>query len=321
MLRQLPRVTDPNVLVGYSTVDDAAVYRLTDNQALVQTVDFFAPVVDDPHSYGAIAAANALSDVYAMGGRPLTALNIVCFPRSGLSLDILTEILKGGAAKTQEAGCVIVGGHTVDDSEPKYGLAVTGLIDPNRIVTNAAAKPGDVLVLTKPLGIGIITTALKAGLVSEEITRRVVAVMATLNKAASEAMVAVGVNAATDITGYGLIGHLVEMVQASGVSAKISLAAVPVLEEAWNLLAEGAISGGTHSNLQFFGHEVIWDDSITDAGRLMLCDAQTSGGLLIAVPAERKARLLEELGRAGVEPRAVIGTIVDEPAGKVTVLP
>lgn len=317
----MPPISDPNVLVGYSTVDDAAVYRLSDGLALVQTLDFFAPVVDDPYSYGAIAAANALSDVYAMGGRPLTALNIVCFPRSGLSKDILTEILRGGADKAQEAGCVIVGGHTVDDSEPKYGLAVTGLIDPHKIVTNAGAKPGDVLVLTKPLGIGIITTALKAGLVSEETARRVVAVMATLNKAAAEAMTTVGVNAGTDITGYGLVGHLVEMLQASEVGATISLAAVPVLEETWGLLAEGAISGGTHSNLEFFGREVAWAPAIAQKEKLVLCDAQTSGGLLMAVPKDKQERLLEELHRVGVETRAVIGEIVDGPPGKLAVLP
>lgn len=307
MLRQLPPSRDPNLLVGINTVDDAAVYRLNDELALVQTVDFFPPMVDDPFSFGAIAAANAVSDIYAMGGRPLTALNILCFPRE-LPRSVMVEILKGGASKAAEAGFVIVGGHTIEDREPKYGMAVTGLIRPGQQVTNAAARPGDQLILTKPLGIGIITTALKAGQAREETIQRVVAVMSTLNKVASEVMVRNGVRAATDVTGFGLLGHLHEMVEASGVGARVFLSQVPVLEEAWGMVEEGLVPGGTWRNLEYLRPRVSWGQGVSDNARLVLCDAQTSGGLLIVAPKERSQPLRDELSAAGVE-AALIGEI------------
>ena len=312
MLRQLPKTTDPNLLVGISTRDDAAVYRLDGQTALIQTVDFFPPIVDDPFSFGEIAAANALSDVYAMGGRPLTALNIVGFPVE-LPKHILGDILKGGASKALEAGLLIVGGHTVDDREPKYGLAVTGLVEPGKQVSNAGARPGDVLVLTKPIGTGIITTAGKQQRVTPEVLDGAVRVMATLNRAASEAMIAVGVNACTDVTGFGLIGHLRTMVEASGVAARVSLGSVPLLEGAKALLDQGVAPGGTHRNLSSVDGVVSWGRT-HESDRLLLCDAQTSGGLLISVLPEREAALLDELAARGVETVAAVGQIVERDA-------
>lgn len=311
------------MLVGTSTADDASVYRLSDTQALVATVDYFSPVVDDPYDFGRIAAANSLSDVYAMGGRPLYALNIVGFPKSGLPMEILGDILRGGADKLAEVGVPIIGGHTVDDPEPKYGLSVTGLVHPDRIVANVGARPGDRLYLTKPLGIGIITTAIKRGLVGPQTIKKAVETMATLNAAAGEAMAKVGVAAATDITGFGLMGHLHEMTGGSGVSARVRLSAVPVLEEAWELVRQGIAPGGTHNNLAYFGKHIQWAEEVDLASRLIVCDAQTSGGMLIAVPAERAARLEQELKRrSGVLAVACIGEIIAEDTdGTIMVVP
>ena len=308
MLRQLPAVSDPDLLVGIGTADDAAVYRLSDDVALVQTVDFFPPIVDDPYVFGEVAAANALSDVYAMGGAPLLALNIVAFPAS-LPKDILARILQGGAAKTREAGVLIVGGHTVDDAEPKYGLAVTGTVRPGAQVTNAGARPGDALVLTKPIGSGVVTTAGKQQTVDRAVLDEAVAVMSTLNDAASEAMVEVGVNACVDVTGFGLVGHLREMAEASGVGARLSAGRVPVLDGVRDLLDRGVAPGGTHRNLESTLGAVAWDSSLTEEDRLLMCDAQTSGGLLISVPEERAGELLRALEARGVETRAVVGSM------------
>ena len=310
MLRQLPEVSDPNLLVGLSTPDDAAVYKMSDELALVQTVDFFPPIVDDPYAYGEIAAANALSDVYAMGGTPLTALNIVGFPVE-LPKDILGRVLQGGMSKAKEAGVLIVGGHTVDDKEPKYGMAVTGVVKPGSQVTVDAAKPGDVLVLTKPIGTGIITTAGKAERVDSEVLEGAVRAMSTLNRAASEAMVKVGVNACSDVTGFGLLGHLRNIVEASGVGARLTLSDVPVLAGARELLDDGIAPGGTHRNLESIDPIVAWDASIDENSRLLLSDAQTSGGLLISVEPARLDSLLAELKTLGVETRSVIGAIVE----------
>ena len=310
MLRQLPEVSDPNLLVGLSTTDDAAVYKMSDELALVQTVDFFPPIVDDPYAYGEIAAANALSDVYAMGGTPLTALNIVGFPVE-LPKDILGRVLQGGMSKAKEAGVLIVGGHTVDDKEPKYGMAVTGVVKPGSQVTVDAAKPGDVLVLTKPIGTGIITTAGKAERVDSEVLEGAVRTMSTLNRAASEAMVKVGVNACSDVTGFGLLGHLRNIVEASGVGARLTLSDVPVLAGARELLDDGIAPGGTHRNLESIDPIVAWDASIDENSRLLLSDAQTSGGLLISVEPARLDSLLAELKTLGVETRSVIGAIVE----------
>ena len=313
-------MTHPDLLVGIETGDDAAVYRLNDETALVLTVDFFPPITDDPFEFGAIAAANSLSDVYAMGGKPLLALNIVGFPAS-LDKAVLAEVLRGGYAKAAEAGCLIVGGHTVDDPEPKYGLAVVGLVHPGKQVTNAGARPGDVLVLTKPLGTGIITTAGKQRKAPKEVLQRAVAVMSTLNRAAAEAMVRVGPHACTDITGFGLMGHLRGMVRGSKVAAQVHLGQVPVLPGAWELLDQGVAPGGTHRNLKGVADTVQWHPSLTQREQLLLCDAQTSGGLLISVAKNKLARLLEELKAAGVEEAAVIGEITAGPAGQILALP
>ncbi len=319
MLRQLPPVRDPNLLVGVDTADDAAVYQLTEDTALVQTVDFFPPVVDDPYSFGAIAAANAFSDVYAMGGRPLLALNVVGFPVE-LPKDILGQVLQGGAAKAEEAGVLIVGGHTVDDAEPKYGMAVTGTVEPGKQITNAGARPGDALVLTKPIGTGIITTAGKREQTSSEVLESAIEVMSVLNKNASEAMVTVGVNACVDVTGFGLIGHLLGMLNASNVSAELSFKSVPLLDGAESLAADGVVPGGTQRNRSAAEESVEWSTEFQEHEKLLLCDAQTSGGLLMAVPEVRKDALLTQLKSRGVENTAIIGRIADGAPGMVRVL-
>ena len=311
MLRQLPTITDPNLLVGFSTGDDAAVYKMNEDMAIISTVDFFPPIVDDPFVYGEVAVANALSDVYAMGGKPLFGLNIVGFPVD-LPHEILGEILKGGASKATEAGVLIVGGHTVDDKEPKYGMAVTGVVKPGEEVTNAGARPGDVLVLTKPIGTGIITTAGKQERVSAEVMAAAVKLMATLNRAAAEAMVKVGVHACSDITGFGLLGHLRGIVLASEVSARIRLGDVPVIEGVMDLLDAGIAPGGTHRNLESLEGVVAWHPEVGEQSRILMADAQTSGGLLISVDPSKKDDLLRELQAAGVETRAVVGEILEQ---------
>ena len=313
VLRHLPPVTDPNLLVGINTGDDAAVYKLSDELSLILTLDFFPPIVDEPFAFGEIAVANALSDVYAMGGKPILALNIVGFPVE-LPKDILGKILQGGASKASEAGVLVVGGHTVDDKEPKYGMSVTGIVEPGHHVSNAGAQVGDVLVLTKPIGTGIITTAGKAQVVSDAVLSNAISIMGTLNKLASDAMVNIGVNACTDVTGFGLIGHLRGMVEASQVAARINVGAVPLLDGVWQLLEDGIAPGGTHRNLDSVDGVVGWDSSFSELTRLLMCDAQTSGGLLISVAKEKESALLAELEKLGVECRAVIGEIVDQNA-------
>jgi selenide,water dikinase len=312
-------MSHPDLLVGTETGDDAAVYRLNDHLALVMTVDFFPPITDDPFEYGEIAAANSLSDVYAMGGKPLVALNIVGFPAS-LDRAILGEILRGGYSKAGEAGCLIAGGHTVDDPEPKYGLSVVGLVEPGRQVTNAGARPGDVLVLTKPLGTGIITTAAKQGVVDAAVMKGAVKTMATLNRAACDAMVRVGVHAATDITGFGLMGHLKSMVRGSQVTAEIHLGQVPVLPGAWELLDRGVAPGGTHRNLHSVADTVQWSTELSEREQLLLCDAQTSGGLLISVAGDRQDALVSELKANGVEVAAVVGAVTETSSGQIQAL-
>jgi len=308
----LPKIKNPNVLVGFNLADDAGVYKIRNDLALVQTVDFFPPVVDDPYDFGAIAAANALSDIYAMGGKPLSALNIVGYPPQSLSLSVLDEILRGGADKAQEADVAIIGGHTIKTKEPIYGMAVTGTIHPDKIVTNATAKVGDSLVLTKPLGIGIITTAIKKEQVEGKWVAEAVKIMTFLNKSASEAMLSVGINACTDITGYGLLGHLCELVQASKVGAKIFLSKVPVIDFAWELAKRKIVPGGTLANLSFIEQKVDWEGEITEEAKLILSDAQTSGGLLISVPKEKEKKLLDRLISKGVPNPVVIGEIVED---------
>ena len=299
-------VPHPDLLVGFEHGDDAAVYRLDDRVALVLTVDFFAPIVDDPFTYGAIAAANAISDVYAVGGKPIMALNVTAFPRA-LPTEVLAEILRGGSAKVAEAGAVIVGGHTVDDDEPKYGLSVVGTVEPGRQVQNSTAKPGDVLVLTKPIGTGVITTALKNGNAAAEALDAAVASMLRLNRDAAEAMVGSATNAATDVTGFGLVGHLMTMMRASGTTAHLRRSSLPILPGVLELLHDGVAPGGTHRNLESCAEHVVWDDGITDIDRQLMSDPQTSGGLLISLPEGAVDGLLADL-----KTRDVTGTVVGE---------
>jgi selenide,water dikinase len=312
VLRHLPPVLDPNVLVGTSTSDDAAVYKLTPDLAVVATVDYITPVVDDPFVFGQVAVANAVSDVYAMGARPLFGLNVVNFPRDRLPLDTLEAILAGGAAKAAEADMPILGGHSIDDPEPKYGMAVFGSVHPERVVTNAGAQPDDRLILTKPLGVGIITTAIKRDLAPPEVAAAAVASMTTLNRAAAEAMLEVGVHACTDITGFGLLGHLGEMLRASGVGARIVARNVPVLKGVWDLVAREAVPGGTLRNLESVGEFVRFGPNLDRAQQIVLADAQTSGGLLIAASQDRAERLVGALGTRGIV-AAEIGVCTDEP--------
>lgn len=295
-------------------------YKLSDDLAIVQSLDFFPPIVDDPYNFGAIAAANSLSDIYAMGARPLLGLNIVGFP-IGLSKDILGNILKGGSDKMTEADAIIVGGHTIDDDEPKYGISVTGLVKPGEQVANVGARPGDKLVLTKPIGTGIITTALKAGMGDKEIEATAIKVMATLNKEAAHAMMHVGVNACTDITGFGLIGHLAEMTRGSGVGAHIQLSDVPTIPGLWDLAEQGVAPGGTNRNLKSVRDVVLWENGISSEARTVLCDAQTSGGLLISVASEKANQLMDALQSRNVADAAVIGEIIDDDQGRIHVAP
>lgn len=307
--------------MGTEVPDDAAVYLVHPGLAIVQTVDFFTPVVDDPYLFGQIAAANALSDAWAMGVDPLFALNVVGFPVKRLPLEMLVEILRGGAEKCAEAGVAILGGHSIDDPEPKYGLVVTAVCHPDEIVTKAGARPGDALVLTKPLGSGIITTALKQERAPAAAVDRAVAVMLALNGPAARAMRAAGgVDACTDVTGFGLLGHLREMAAQSGVGARVRLGAVPAIEGAWDLARQGIAPGGTKKNLEFVSRHADWAPGIPEEARLLLCDAQTSGGLLIAVRPERLPALLDALRAEGVA-GAVIGEVIAGPAGRLEVLP
>jgi selenide,water dikinase len=300
---------DPAVLVDASTGDDAAVYRISDDRALVATTDFFTPIVDDPYDFGRIAAANALSDIYAMGARPLFALNLVAFPRDLLDQNILSEILRGGSEIALQAGIAIIGGHSIEDKEPKYGLCVIGEVDPRLMMRNAGAQPGDLLVLTKPIGTGVIATALKKDAAPREVIEAAVRSMTTLNRPAAEAMLKVGASAATDVTGFGLIGHLSSMLRASGVSARVRAGLVPVFDGARELVAAGHIAGGSRRNLADAAAMVSWSDDVSPYDRILLCDAQTSGGLLISVPADRADVLIDALQAAPTPAAAIIGDV------------
>jgi selenium donor protein len=302
------------VLVGISTNDDAAVYDLDGRTALVATVDVFTPVVDDPRDFGRIAAANALSDVYAMGARPIFALSIIGFPVKKLPLSIMQEILAGGAEKAAEAGIAIVGGHSIDDVEPKYGLSVTGVVDPAKVLRNSTARAGDALVLTKPIGTGVVSQGIKLGSTTEEEAAAAVASMAALNRAACDAMLEVGADAATDVTGFGLVGHLHEMVHSSGLSAHLDSTAIPLLPGARRLAEAGVVPGGSKRNADYFGKWVTYGEKVDAPLRTLLADAQTSGGLLIALPAVGARKLLDALAARGVA-GAMIGHL-DEPNGE-----
>jgi selenide, water dikinase len=319
VLRHLIPYQDANVLVDASTGDDAAVYRIGENRALVTTVDFFTPIVDDPFDFGRIAAANALSDIYAMGARPLFALNLVAFPRDLLGSGLLEEIVRGGSEMALQAGAAILGGHSIDDNEPKYGLVAVGEVALDRLVRNAGAQPGDVLILTKPLGTGVIATAIKAGVATQDQIARATASMIELNRAAAEAMLRAGVNAATDVTGFGLLGHLRSMLRASGVSARVYARRAPLLPGAYELAEAGRLPGGTHRNRADLEASVTWDDAVPETMRMLLCDAQTSGGLLISTPRERADQLLNELARVGTAAAARIGEVTSGDPGTIQV--
>ncbi len=301
------------------TLDDAGVYRLSDDLAIIQTVDFFTPIVDDPYAFGQIAVANALSDVYAMGGKPLTAMNIVCFPINSMDITILESILRGGVDKMREAGVVLVGGHTVDDIELKYGLSVTGTVHPGKLVTNAGAKAGDKLILTKPLGTGIINTAIKAGMVSEELAGKVTECMISLNKEASELMQETGVDACTDITGFGLLGHSVQLAEGSQVGLEFHLASIPYFPEVEGLAEQGLCPGGSLRNKDYYQDKVEFVGEVPEHVRDVLFDAQTSGGLLICLEAGKAELLLERLKQAGITDAAIVGEVTGEPKGKILV--
>jgi len=312
VLRELPPIADPNVLVGTATADDAGVYRLTDEIALVQSVDFFTPIVDDPHDYGRIAAANALSDIYAMGARPIAALAIGAFPEN-MDARIIAAILSGGAEKAREAGIDIIGGHTIKDDEPKYGLAVTGVAHPDRIWRNSTGKPGDALVLTKPIGTGILTTARRSDAIDEDTLRPAIESMLRLNREAAEIAKRFEVHAATDVTGFGLIGHLCEMT-AGGTGAEISAQAVAFFDRAEQLAAAGIVPGGTHANHRLaLESGVTFAADVSTARQLVLCDAQTSGGLLLAVPPDQSTELVHALKEAGLAGASEIGSLTPEP--------
>jgi selenide,water dikinase len=317
VLRNVTPIDHPDALVGYSTGDDAAVYRVGD-RAVVVTADFFAPIVDDPYDFGRIAAANAISDIYAMGARPLFVLNLVGFPRKLLGDGILDAILAGASDVAREAGVPTLGGHSIDDPEPKFGMVAVGEVDPERVLTNAAAQPGDVLVLTKPIGSGVVTTAAKAGEAPAQVLAAAVSIMATLNRGAAEAMVVARANAATDVTGFGLLGHLHRLLLASGVAAHLTATHVPFMTGAYDLAAAGHVSGGSKRNLADVSAHLEIGASVDAVTRTLLADAQTSGGLLVSLPGDRVPTLLREIqGRAPVA--AVIGSVVQGPPGKISV--
>lgn len=310
---------DPNLIVGMQSVDDAGVYKLSDDLAIIQTIDFFTPIVDDPFVFGQIAAANALSDVYAMGGKPLTAMNVVCFPARTMDIEILKEILKGGQDKMIEAEATLVGGHSVEDNEIKYGLSVTGIIHPDKVLTNIGAKLGDSLILTKPLGTGIINTAIKRGVADNELISRVSESMARLNKSASDAAQEIGVNACTDVTGFGLMGHALEMLQDNKTGIVIYSSQIPFFPEAEELAINGMVPGGANKNREYCLKSVEIDHGISTHIQDILFDPQTSGGLLISVSKDRVQKLLDLLREKSIENASIIGEVTASPKGKILV--
>ena len=318
ILGGLPRSTNPDLLVGTETADDAGVYRISEELALVQSVDFFTPIVDDPYDFGRIAATNALSDIYAMGGRPLTALNLVAFSLERLGDEPLAEILRGGADMAADAGVAIVGGHSIDDAEPKYGMAVTGLVHPGQVVRNSTARVGDVVFCTKPIGGGAVTTAAKRGKLPDHLIARCTDVMVTLNRGAAAAALAIGPTAMTDVTGFGLLGHLHELTLASRLAARVESQSVPVIDGALELVAGGALSGGSRRNRDYVAPFTSFDTSVPEERRALLCDAMTSGGLLVAVEAQRADEMDEAL-RAAAPDTARIATLVEGEPGELQV--
>jgi len=312
-------MSDPNVIRGMASLDDAGVYKLTEDMAIIQTIDFFTPIVDDAYTFGQIAAANALSDVYAMGGKPLTAMNVVCFPVESLDISVLENILRGGLDKMREAGVALLGGHSIGDAELKYGLSVTGTINPKHLLTNSGAKARDKLVLTKPLGTGIISTALKAGMVNEETAAKVAKSMATLNNKASELMQEAGAHACTDITGFGLLGHACQIVENSQVGIRIHSASIPFFPEAEEFAKTGLCPGGLHRNKEFYSKIVEITTQVPEHVQDILFDPQTSGGLLISLAPEAAQQLLDRLHEAAVPDAAIIGEVISSPTPKILI--
>lgn len=319
VLRSLPKQpATPQLLVGNETSDDAGIFQLTEDLALIQTVDYFTPVVDDPYMFGQIAAANALSDVYAMGGQPKTALNIVGYPIKKLGSSILTEILRGASDKVVEAGAVTVGGHSIDDAEPKFGLAVTGIVSPRKYWKNVGAKPGDVLVLTKPLGVGILTTGIKRNAVTPSQEKAVTYTMAALNKTAAETLLQFQPNAVTDVTGFGLLGHASEMAEGSEVSIHINFSSVPFLDGTLELAEQGVVPGGSKSNHSWLSEKIKYDEQLSIFEQLALCDSITSGGLLISLPSKEADLYISEMKEKG-HTASIIGTVVTQEQSLISV--
>jgi len=319
VLCELEFPTDENVIVGLDTIDDAGVYRITDELAIVQTVDFFTPIVDDPYWFGQIAAANALSDVYAMGGTPRTAMNLVAFPTETMALSVLRKVIRGGIDKVREAGVVLLGGHSVEDRELKYGLSVTGFVHPDRIIAKHGLHLGDKLILTKPLGTGILSTAIKAGLASPDVTEVVAKLMAELNRKSAKIMMEYPVSACTDITGFGLLGHLAEMIEGSALGVSVSCNGLPVIPEAVEYAQMGLIPAGAYKNREFRQAMIRVPSSIDQATQDILFDPQTSGGLLIAIDHVNAPALIKDLRDNGIECAAAIGEVISEPKGEIVV--
>jgi selenide,water dikinase len=307
--------------VGLESPDDAGVYRLRDDLAIIQTVDFFTPIVDDPYSFGQIAAANAMSDIYAMGGEPLTAMNIICFPVNTMDISVLQEALRGGLDKIKEAGALLVGGHSIEDEEFKYGLSVTGTVHPERMLKNRGARAGDLLILTKPIGTGIINTAIKGNLADEKLIKEVTRIMSTLNRAAKEGCIGFDVSACTDVTGFGLLGHACGMIEGQDVGLKIYPERIHLIDEALNFARMGIVPAGTHRNRDFRKQYLMGADNIEPAFMDILFDPQTSGGLLIAVKGEEAQTLVAGLREKGVKDASIIGEFVEMPKGKVIIAP
>lgn len=319
VLSGMPQSKNPNVLVGNKTSDDAAVYKLSDELAIVQTVDFFAPIVNDPYSFGQIAAANAISDIYAMGAKPIFALNVVAFPEKSLSQEVLKQILKGASDKATEAGIDILGGHTVKDEEPKFGMTVSGIIHPDKIMDNAHAKTGDVLILTKPLGTGIITTGMKKGKTPQEIEKRAIESMSLLNKSAADVVNMFPVSSCTDVTGFGLLGHLSEMTIGSKLDAEVYYKKLPFIEGLFDLPIEDLIAGGTKHNKRFVENRVSYSPEFSELDKLIINDAQTSGGLLVSIPEEYALDFLNKCKDLGLSQASIIGKMTEKGSGKINV--
>ena len=318
-MQSIPAMKDPNLIVGMEKPDDAGVYRISDDLALILTLDFFTPIVDDAYDFGQIAVANALSDVYAMGGRPLLAMNIICFPSTGMDISILQEILRGGFDKMQESGVLLVGGHSVDDNEIKYGLSVTGTVHPNKVLKNIGGRPGDVVILTKPLGTGIISTAIKAGMVDKNVEKKVIKSMKSLNKKPAELMDGLSVHACTDVTGFGLLGHSCEMIEGLDVGMRIFAARIPVFAKALEYARMGLIPGGTYRNQEYRASMVDIEYGIDEELVKVLFDPQTSGGLLIVLPDAEAGRLLSLLHAEGIREAAIVGEITPAHAGRIKI--